>query len=60
MTKEQRSKQIANLIGMMESQQDNFLADGSDVDADISRVLNNAISELVTIWSDIKNDEYMF
>lgn len=60
MTKEQKSKQIANLIGMLESQQDNFLADGSDVDMDISKVLDEALDGLTTVWSDINNDEYLF
>lgn len=60
MTKEQKSKQIANLIGMLESQQDNFLADGSDVDMEVSQAIDNAIQKLTSLWNDVTNDEFVF
>ena len=60
MTKEQKSKQIANLIRMLESQQDNFLADGADVDMEVSQVLDSAIEKLTSIWNDVTNDEFVF
>lgn len=60
MTKEQKLKKVANLIGMLESQQNELLAEGSDVDLDISKVLDDAISGLTDIWNDISNNEYFF
>lgn len=60
MTKEQKYKQIANLIGMLESQQDNFLADGSDVDMEVTQVLDSMIEKLTSIWNDVTNDEFVF
>lgn len=60
MTKEQKLKQVANLIGMLESKQNELLAEGSDVDLDISEVLDDAISGLTDIWNDLSNNEYFF
>lgn len=60
MTKEQKLKQVANLIGMLESKQNELLAEGYDVDLDISNVLDDAISGLTDIWNDLSNNEYFF
>ena len=60
MTKERKLKQIANLIGMLESQQNEFLADGSDVDIEVSQVIDITIRNLNAIWDDVMDDEYAF
>lgn len=60
MTKEQKAKQIANLIGMLESQQNEFLADGSDVDTEVSQAIDITLRNLNVIWGDVMDDEYAF
>ena len=60
MTKEQKAKQIANLISMLESQQNEFLADGSDVDTEVSQVIDITLRNLNALWGDVMNDEYVF
>ena len=60
MTKEQKFKQITDLINMLESQQDNFLADGSDVDMEVSQIIDITIRNLTAIQDDVMDDEYAF
>ena len=59
-TKEQKLKQVANLIGMLESQQNELLAEGSELDMEVSKIIDIAVDGLTLIWSDISNEEYVF
>lgn len=51
---------INSIIAMLESEQDESLAEGSDLEMEIAKVLEDAMARLTKVKEDVVNDEFYF